>query len=131
MDYTSGYWASPTIDLAYLLYSSASADISSNDFHELINHYHKELSDNLSILNYSAYIPSLDELNEELGINSVPIIAITTIVNGFRLSENHDNVRMLSEVEGTHLLIGLLSTYEFKKRMAFLLKYYDSMSYLD
>lgn len=101
---------------------------------KLLHSYHKELTNNLIILNYTGYIPTLDDINEEISANAVPIIAVTTLVNGFRLSEKIEKANISSMVEGLELsgyMVDLTSSSNYRKRMEFLLKYYDSMGFLD
>lgn len=131
LDYSSSHWGSPSIDIAYLFYSSSSNDVGNKEWCQLIDHYHQQLTTNLSLLSYPGYIPSFDDINDDISAKSAPIIAITLLANALRFFENTEDAKMLSMIEGSNFMVDSMSTYAYRNRMEFLLAYYDSMGFLD
>ncbi|EDS39359.1 CHKov1 [Culex quinquefasciatus] len=63
VDYQMCVWASPSLDLLYFIFTSVRGDIRLPELDNLINFYHRNLTDNLNLLEYSKPIPSLKELH--------------------------------------------------------------------
>lgn len=67
IDFQDSCWASPSIDLHYLLSTSLCEELRPKSFIELIDFYHKQLSSILSRLEYKQHIPTnkefLDQFN--------------------------------------------------------------------
>lgn len=66
IDYQAPFWGSPSSDIFYFLLSSVADDIKIAHFDELVEFYHSKLSESLKKLKYEQYIPTLEELNNDL-----------------------------------------------------------------
>ncbi|XP_070495481.1 uncharacterized protein [Chironomus tepperi] len=66
LDFQSSYWGTPSLDLHYFLISSVHDDIKVEYYDEFIEHYHDEFEGSLMKLGYDQYIPTLDDLYEDL-----------------------------------------------------------------
>lgn len=64
-------WATPAIDLAFLLYVVADTDSRDNHRGELLSIYHEEFKDVLQKLGYLRRIPTLNDIQLELLKHSV------------------------------------------------------------
>lgn len=66
VDFQEGFYGSPGIDLNFLIYSSARDDVLESRVDELIDHYHKVLSETLDKLKFpNEMIPSLEQIQDE------------------------------------------------------------------
>ncbi|KAG5684036.1 hypothetical protein PVAND_013289 [Polypedilum vanderplanki] len=63
VDFGLTYFGSPGLDLAYVLFTSASNEITDYQFDTLIQHYHSTLYKTLILLNYARPIPSLIQIH--------------------------------------------------------------------
>lgn len=63
VDYACGYFGSPGIDLAYLLYTSCAIEVGERDRDLLIQYYHSCLSDMLQKLEYPKKHPTLTDIH--------------------------------------------------------------------
>lgn len=61
IDFQDSFWASPTIDLHYLLNTSLCELLRPHVFNELIEFYHEQLSTILNRLHYKKHIPTKGE----------------------------------------------------------------------
>ena len=66
IDYQGPFWAGPGVDLMYFMITSVADDIKIDQFDNLIEFYHVELTKALKKLNYDAYIPTLAEVHTDL-----------------------------------------------------------------
>lgn len=66
VDFQAGRYVSPAIDLQYFLLSCPRLDIKLKYFDYFVQHYHRELVENLKILNFSKNVPSLKEVHKWL-----------------------------------------------------------------
>ncbi|KAL7027492.1 hypothetical protein ACKWTF_005459 [Chironomus riparius] len=66
LDFQSSYWGTPSLDLHYFLISSVHDDIKVEYYDEFIEHYHDKFVESLEKLGYDQYIPTLDDLYEDL-----------------------------------------------------------------
>lgn len=66
VDFSIGYFGSPGIDLAYLLFGSTANDIKEREFDLLIQDYHTELIKVLTKLGYKRRLPSVKDLQIEM-----------------------------------------------------------------
>lgn len=66
VDFSIGYFGSPGIDLAYLLFGSTANDIKEREFDLLIQEYHTELIRILTKLDYKKKFPTVTELQMEI-----------------------------------------------------------------
>lgn len=65
VDYQLVYYGSPVYDLIYFFATSLTEDIYENNIPLLIKTYHKSLSENLTKINYSKQIPTLENIQQE------------------------------------------------------------------
>lgn len=65
IDFQDSCWASPTLDLHYILNTSLCESLRPDSFNELVGFYHEELSKTLSRLNYREHIPKQQEFLEQ------------------------------------------------------------------
>ncbi|XP_055544366.1 uncharacterized protein LOC129729654 [Wyeomyia smithii] len=135
VDYAVGFFGSPAIDLSYLLFTSSSDDITTEQFDLLLQHYHSELVDCLKKLNYTKQIPSLlDNHVEMLRKGFVGVMYVTFLIP-LRLIEDTANADLgnllgLSE-EAVEFRRKIFSHPKYRPRMEYLLKYFDRKGYLD
>lgn len=66
VDFSTGYFGQPGIDLSYLLFGSTSDDIQEKEFDLLIHQYHNELVDVLTKLGYKRKMPSIVDIQISL-----------------------------------------------------------------
>jgi hypothetical protein len=66
IDFQMPFWAGPSFDLMYFLFSSVHDDIKVDHFDDFIEFYHAELSSGLSKLGYDQHIPTLSEIHVDL-----------------------------------------------------------------
>ncbi|XP_055606180.1 uncharacterized protein LOC129754256 [Uranotaenia lowii] len=66
IDFQGPFYGSPITDLLYYLISSTTLELKATKFDELVQFYHRELSESLKKLNYPKKIPTLRDLNIEL-----------------------------------------------------------------
>lgn len=66
IDFPLAFWGSPINDLSFFLFTSVADDIKADCFDEFVEHYHQELTVALMQLSFTHYIPSLQELHDDL-----------------------------------------------------------------
>ena len=66
VDYQMSFWGSPNADLIYLLFTSVMDDVKVKYFDEIIEFYYGELRSSLELVKYGEYIPTVEELREDL-----------------------------------------------------------------
>jgi aminoglycoside phosphotransferase (APT) family kinase protein len=66
LDFQSSAWGTPSLDLHYFLISSVHDNIKVEYYDEFIEHYHDEFCKSLKKLKYDQYIPTLDDLYEDM-----------------------------------------------------------------
>lgn len=66
IDFQAPFWSSPSSDLLYFLVTSIADEIRVEKFDELIAFYHSELVSSLTTLKFDKYVPTLDELNDDI-----------------------------------------------------------------
>jgi len=66
LDFQSSAWGTPSLDLHYFLISSVRDDIKVGYYDEFIEHYHDEFVKSLNKLGYDQFIPTLDDLYEDM-----------------------------------------------------------------
>ncbi|XP_053959825.1 uncharacterized protein LOC128864274 [Anastrepha ludens] len=66
VDFQSGKWGTPAIDLWFLIITSAAVDIKIKEFDRFIYIYHKQLNQSLRVLNYTKPLPTLKYLQMQM-----------------------------------------------------------------
>ncbi|KAL7041206.1 hypothetical protein ACKWTF_000678 [Chironomus riparius] len=66
IDYQISFWGSPNADLIYLLFTSVMDDVKVKHFDEIIEFYYRELRMSLEMVKYGGYIPTVEELKDDL-----------------------------------------------------------------
>lgn len=66
IDYQMSFWGSPNADLIYLLFTSVMDDVKVKHFDEIVEFYYEELRESLTLVKYGEYIPTVEELKEDL-----------------------------------------------------------------
>lgn len=66
IDFQMSFWASPSCDLLYFLFSSVADDIKAIHFDHFIEFYHDQLTSALKKLKFDQHIPTLTELHIDL-----------------------------------------------------------------
>lgn len=66
IDYQLSCWATPSLDLLYFMTTSIADDIKVDHFDDLLKFYYEHLTSSLKILNFASYIPTLEELQDDL-----------------------------------------------------------------
>ncbi|XP_058448690.1 uncharacterized protein LOC131428663 [Malaya genurostris] len=135
VDYAVGFFGSPAIDLSYLLFTSSSDDVTTDQFDLLLQHYHSELVDCLTKLGYSKKMPTLIDIQVEMLRKGFAGIMFVTFLIPLRLNEdtaNADLGNLLgSSEEAIQFRRNMFSHPKYKGRMEYLLKYFDRKGYLD
>ncbi|XP_001648774.2 uncharacterized protein LOC5564428 [Aedes aegypti] len=135
VDYAVGFFGSPAIDLSYLLFTSSSDDVTTEQFDLLIQYYHSELVDCLAKLNYSKPMPTLLDIQVEMLRKGFVGIMFVTFLIPLRLIEdtaNADLGNLLgSTPEAMEFRRNMFSHPKYQGRMEYLLNYFDRKGYLD
>lgn len=66
LDFQGCSWSGPGLDLHYFITSSVHNDVKIDCYDELIKHYHEQLLESLKKLKYDQYVPTLDDLYQDL-----------------------------------------------------------------
>lgn len=66
IDLQLSFWGTPNADLIYFLFSSVRDDVKVKHFDEITEFYYSELQDSLKKLDFDGYIPTTEELKEDL-----------------------------------------------------------------
>lgn len=66
IDFQIAFWASPVVDLMYFLVSSVADDIKIDEFDNLVEFYHEQLTSALKQVKFDEHIPTLSELNVDM-----------------------------------------------------------------
>jgi thiamine kinase-like enzyme len=66
IDFQLPFWGSPASDLFYFIITSIQDDFKAKHYDDFIEFYSSELADALRKLNYRGYMPSLEELHDEM-----------------------------------------------------------------
>lgn len=128
VDFGLSVFASPGIDLSYLLFSSSTSDIKDLEFDILIQFYHKHLHQNLIRFGYSREIPSLTQIHNEFLKYGVVGVIYTNFLLPMRFANEQQD---LNELVRGNINVDMFKNQEFLSRMEFLLNYYDRKGLLD
>ena len=79
MDYQICYFGSPATDLHYFIYTSVSTDLISRH-QELVQEYHKTLTETFSLLGYPHLAPTMAQLEQDLQNKSQYAIILSCTV---------------------------------------------------
>ncbi|XP_039429594.1 uncharacterized protein LOC120413009 [Culex pipiens pallens] len=135
VDYAVGFFGSPAIDLSYLLFTSSSDDVTTEQFDLLLQYYHAELVDCLAKLGYSKKLPSLLDIQVEMLRKGFVGIMFVTFLIPLRLIEDTasaDLGHLLgSSAEAVDFRRRMFSHPKYQGRMEYLLQYFDRKGYLD
>uniref|UniRef100_A0A8W7PPC6 CHK kinase-like domain-containing protein n=1 Tax=Anopheles coluzzii TaxID=1518534 RepID=A0A8W7PPC6_ANOCL len=135
VDYATGFFGSPAIDLSYLLFTSASNDVTVEDFDLLLQHYHGELVDTLTKLKYAKRVPTLLDIQVEMLRKGHNGVMFSTFLIPLRLLEDTANADLGGLLGRTEEAIAfrkrLFSHPKYQDRMEYLLNFYDRKGYLD
>ncbi|KFB37117.1 AGAP003766-PA-like protein [Anopheles sinensis] len=135
VDFATGFFGSPAIDLSYLLFTSATNDVTVEDFDLLLQHYHGELVDTLTKLKYSKPIPTLLDIQVEMLRKGHNGVMFSTFLIPLRLLEDTSNADLGGLLGTTEEAIAfrkrLFSHPRYQDRMEYLLNFYDRKGYLD
>ncbi|PSN47049.1 hypothetical protein C0J52_09365 [Blattella germanica] len=71
VDFQVTHYSSPVLDLHYFIATSPTVDVRANYIQDIIKEYHKTLTNSLLALGYNKYIPTLEELHQEIDKKSV------------------------------------------------------------
>ena len=128
MDFGLSVFASPGIDLSYLLFSSSTSDIKDLEFDTLLQHYHHHLHQNLIKYGYIKEIPSLTQIHNEFLKYGVVGVIYTNFLLPMRFAKNQKDLDELvrGKIEGK-----MFENEQYLSRMKFLLNYYDRKGLLD
>ncbi|XP_070494590.1 uncharacterized protein [Chironomus tepperi] len=66
IDYQMSFWGSPNADLIYLMFTSVMDEVKVKHFDEIIEFYYGALRRSLEMVKYEEYIPTVEELKEDL-----------------------------------------------------------------
>ncbi|ETN60248.1 Juvenile hormone-inducible protein [Anopheles darlingi] len=135
VDYATGFFGSPAIDLSYLLFTSAANDVTVDDFDLLLQHYHAELVDTLTKLKYGKRIPTLLDIQIEMLRKGHNGVMFSTFLIPLRLLEDTANADLGGLLGRSEEAIAfrqrLFSHPRYQDRMEYLLNFYDRKGYLD
>ncbi|XP_058063032.1 uncharacterized protein LOC131212952 [Anopheles bellator] len=135
VDYATGFFGSPAIDLSYLLFTSAANDVTVDDFDLLLQYYHSELVDALVKLKYTKRIPTLLDIQIEMLRKGHNGVMFSTFLIPLRLLEDTTNADLGGLLGRSEEAIAfrarLFSQPRYQDRMEYLLNYYDRKGYLD
>uniref|UniRef100_A0A182N4H1 CHK domain-containing protein n=1 Tax=Anopheles dirus TaxID=7168 RepID=A0A182N4H1_9DIPT len=135
VDYATGFFGSPAIDLSYLLYTSAANDVTVEDFDLLLQHYHAELVDTLAKLKYGKRMPTLLDIQVEMLRKGHNGVMFTTFLIPLRLLEDTANADLGGLLGKTEEAVAfrkrLFSHPKYQDRMEYLLNFFDRKGYLD
>lgn len=135
VDYAIGFFGSPAIDLSYLLFTSSSNDVTTEQFDLLLQYYHSELVDCLVKLKYIKPLPTLLDIQVEMLRKGFVGVMYVTFLIPLRLIEdtaNADLGNLLgSTPEAVEFRYQMFSHPKYQDRMEYLLKYFDRKGYID
>lgn len=121
MDYQLSVWATPAIDLFYLLYMVASHEIRENRRTEVVNFYYKELLEDLTKLGHLKSAPSLVDLNVELLENGFLEVVLAVCFLPFLLINSSNAESIFDTTPESDIRQALYSSPEYKKAIQKLL----------
>ncbi|XP_058818073.1 uncharacterized protein LOC131681334 [Topomyia yanbarensis] len=136
VDYAISYFGSPGIDLSFLLFTSSSNEVSTDDFDSLVQYYYKHLMEHLQCLGVSSQeVPTLLDIQMEVLRKGFIGVMYSTFLIPLRLIEdtaNADLGNLLgSTEEAMHFRRQLFKHPKYQERMEYLLNYYDRKGFLD
>lgn len=135
VDFSTGYFGEPGIDLVYLLYGSTSDDIKEAEFDRLIHDYHEELVDVLKKLGYKKKLPSIVDLQISMlrkGLYGVMFSIFLIPIRLLKDVENADLGSLLnSSDEAKAFRTMLFNSPGYQARMSYLLSYFDRKGLLE
>lgn len=127
-------YASPVLDLLYLLYSSSGDDVTQADWTDCIGHYHQTLQRTLQELRYPHRWPTLNELSDEMvrrgfscALNSLMVVGIRNlnVVSADVVKHCHSD----SE-ESRRFRLVMLSNAACRSYVEMLLGYFERMGFI-
>lgn len=134
MDFGLSYFGSPGIDLAYLLFTSSSDDIKDYEIDILLQFYHQELHENLVKLKYRRPLPSLIQIHGAFLKCGVIGFVYSCLLLPMRFADASvkDLSCLVQQTEDALSIRQELYNNEgLKKRLQFLLRYFDRKGFLD
>lgn len=81
------YWGSPMLDVAYLLFTSSTVDVTASEWNALIEYYIDELVSAFDLLELTANRPSKDELRQQFRNRAVVGAAFSLFTIPLRMLE--------------------------------------------
>lgn len=135
VDYATGFYGSPGIDLSYLLFTSNTETNTEADWDELLRVYHTELVANLTKFGYMGRIPTLIDIYIEYLRKSYYGLMISMFLIPLRLLEdtsNSDFSNLLGD-QPEHVAFRkmLFGAPKYRTFMEPLLKFWDRKGLLD
>jgi thiamine kinase-like enzyme len=135
VDYAVGYFGSPAIDLCYLFATSCVEELQERDFDQLLQYYHVELVSSLQKLNYKKRIPTLTDLQIEILKKGMVGVIYSMFLVALLLVEdtaNADLSNLLFDTEQALEFRKIMFQHpKYRRRMEYLLDYYDRKGYLE
>uniref|UniRef100_A0A1I8PK60 CHK kinase-like domain-containing protein n=1 Tax=Stomoxys calcitrans TaxID=35570 RepID=A0A1I8PK60_STOCA len=135
VDFQTPRYTSPAPDLLYFILSSCKYEIKLEKFDYLVAFYHKHLIENLRLLKYAKYVPTLKDIHYMVYRHGVWGYATVTIVMAAALCDpcnNADLSNILSESENATIFRRqMYSNPRYRKHMEAILPWLLNRGLLD
>lgn len=135
LDFQMCYWGSPILDVAYLLFTSATAAITTCDWDVLIEYYFGELISTLHLLDCGAICPSKEQLYQQFRARAILGAAFSLFSVPMRMLDRPPKNAILKFLdisgEGQSYRQEIYGQENTRKLLKNLLLYFDENNLLD
>ncbi|XP_055605522.1 uncharacterized protein LOC129753701 [Uranotaenia lowii] len=129
VDFALTFFGSPALDLSYLLYTSSSEEVTTDQFDLLIQDYYCHLVDCLKKIGYPKKMPTLLDIQVEMLRKGFVGVLYVTFMLPLRMLEDTAHADMAGLLDETPEAIAfrkqLYQNPKFYSRMEYLLNYFD------
>lgn len=137
-DFQATAWASPAYDILYFLITSISDEVKVENFDNLIEFYHEQLSEGLKKLRYEQDIPTLSEIHQDLmdkGTFTAVCILFLLFIFKYDSSEELNLQMIMGQVDDVEemkkMYIRIYRSETYKKAIKSWLPFLNERGFLD
>lgn len=135
IDFQIGSWGPVAVDLGYALFTSSHQDFRDKEWDCLLAVYQRELKRVLELLDYSAKVPTLSEIQAQFllkGCSMVPMGFIGVGLRHFEKGTDDTMARYLIDTEeNRQFQLDMIANPRCRPCIEFLLDFFDRKGFLD
>lgn len=135
VDFQMSSYQSPMLDIIYTFFSSSNVQITEVQWEDLLQFYHRELTQCLHTLGFVGRKPRLTDLHEEMlkkGVFGAVLGMFVLAVRNLKDAEGADMLRFLSDKpEDREYRMEVMLKPECRPGLEFLLRYCDRKGFFD